>query len=664
MAPLLNAKAWFKRRRNKTRNVPKTDVYVPGIGYPPMRNSSQPTLIPYVPPTGSSSSSISSGNDEGPESSLETVTQDLGITATVSILGNSQLPTTLIVTPDTVNPGANNDYHDDYCRRYQENNQSSATLVSPDRHTSLQPPKKPFAIALSAQHRNGSHASLPALLPGELLSDLRKSPGIGPTQTGNRNCESPQPQKPLNAMKNSKFAASTDSLSMSESKAQEYARTVKTVWQMIEDKDLAHRLADCTPVEREWLILNHKNANFPFKPTIIPPENHENRAIVENVRARPGVRGGALARIDETEQHESPRPDNKQHRYAQPAIVSLPNSPVTGPVDSSDPKKERRSTLLSPMVLHSARELQKRDHITIQQRVDMEESWRLQARVTRSQGEHEDRARGVRKVHEQLIQRQMKQRNFKEVEYQPTHKDFNKWFDLKEEVDNNSVPDLNDDIRGFDLKEEYEDEEEKKQRELEEKEANKRKELEDFEQEMDVLGLDRFDGCTSFVESDEARVPRSPQQTEPFPEDLLAQKQKQQELHQQLQYQYQQLQLQLEMQRQTVRIKRNRRRKALAAAAAAGLGPVSVPNILPPPTSAVPEIPKEKPASKLIVLPTAAQMVPPPAPPAPPGISKIVLHEPRPLKPRNGRKLLSNECCDSMIINDMSMLISAPARIH
>ncbi|KAF9355849.1 hypothetical protein BGX26_006036 [Mortierella sp. AD094] len=39
-------------------------------------------------------------------------------------------------------------------------------------------------------------------------------------------------------------------------------------------------------------------------------------------------------------------PDN----YAQPAIVSLPNSPVVGPIDS-DSKKPRRSTLLSSMGL-------------------------------------------------------------------------------------------------------------------------------------------------------------------------------------------------------------------------------------------------------------------------------------------------------------------------
>ncbi|KAF9352757.1 hypothetical protein BGX26_009470 [Mortierella sp. AD094] len=65
-------------------------------------------------------------------------------------------------------------------------------------------------------------------------------------------------------------------------------------------------------------------------------------------------------------------------------------------------------------------------------------------------------------------------------EYEPTHNDFNKWHDLKEGIGDNTVPDLmNDDVRGYDLKKEFEnkeeceDNEEKKQRELKEKEGKK-----------------------------------------------------------------------------------------------------------------------------------------------------------------------------------------------
>ncbi|KAF9345930.1 hypothetical protein BGX26_002592 [Mortierella sp. AD094] len=726
MAPLLNAKAWFKRRRNKSRNGNKnnnnnnnnndTEPYIPGIGYPPMRNSSQPTLIPYIPPSGSSSSS----EHDGPESSLETVTQEITGAATTTCLGVSYQSTALLSAAaaaaaasntDAVVPGPSNDYHDDYCRRYQEVNQSAATLVSTfhdHRRISLQP-GKPFAIAITAQNqhnqyqyplhqKNGSHSSLPAqLLSDDILTELKSCPQLGQNRH-QRNSSSPQPQKSLNTLKSSRFAASTDSLTMAETKAQEYARTVKTLWQMVENEDLAYRLADCSPVEREWLIFNHKKANFPLKPasdvgvTIL--EN--GRSSLENGRSgrtagpsAAAVRGVALARIDEADQYEPSEYDNyskggyhlyeNSDGYIQPVIMSLPNSPVAGPIDS-DPKKSRRSTLLSPMVLHSARELQKRDHITVQQRVDMEEDWRMQARLLRGQSESEDRARGVRRVHEQLVQRQIRQRGVGGAiipEYEPTHNDFNKWYDLKEEIDDDAVPDLmNDDVRGYDLKEEFEDEEEKKQRELEEKEETKKRELEELEQELATLGLDRFDGmCMSFVESD-ARVPQQQQQQAQIfsPEELLERQHKQQELHQQLQFQYQQLQLQLELQRQkTIRSKKNRARaRKLAAAAAAGvdvssssssaadtpvLGPISAPNILPPPVVAIPAIPGGKPSSKLIMLPTSTPL---PAPPA----NKMILHEPRPLRPRNGRKLFSNECCDSMIIKDMPMMVSAPTRIH
>ncbi|KAF8986663.1 hypothetical protein BGZ52_008176 [Haplosporangium bisporale] len=47
--------------------------------------------------------------------------------------------------------------------------------------------------------------------------------------------------------------------------AQEYARTIKALWRMVEEEELSQRMADATPAEREWIILH--NTTFPFTDT-------------------------------------------------------------------------------------------------------------------------------------------------------------------------------------------------------------------------------------------------------------------------------------------------------------------------------------------------------------------------------------------------------------
>ncbi|KAG0285732.1 hypothetical protein BGZ98_005343, partial [Dissophora globulifera] len=516
MVPLLNAKEWFKARRGKKRNT-SPPIFVPGIGYPPPRNSSQPTLIPYVPPSGSTGSEREDDSFEDYDGDFDLTSDDMtsAVTTTcVSYLHGQR---------------ANHSYEQ------HSGSNSSATLVAPTpphRRSSLQPPIKPFSTGYNAKH-SGSHNSLPARVSPNgvgAASDRRGSEQIL------HSLPQPQPQshqgreRPPNALKNlsSKFSASSDSIIPAHSKAQEYARTVKTLWQMVEDKDLAHRLADSSPVEREWLIFNHKNANFPLK-------SHPGRSSSESNRSRGGQhhhhspshgRDLKLTRIDEAGNIAD------DHRRGQSTMMSLPISTLSG---SDDSKKIKRSTLLSAEALQSAKELQKRDNFTIQQRVDMEEDWRLKARLLRGVDEHQDRARPL-------------QQKAPVQEYTPTHADFNKWYDLKQEVEDDAEVDLNDNIQAFDLKEEIAQEEARKRRELEEQEAKKQRELEELEHELNILGIDRFAGLMSFVESDRPPQVQQMQPSQTVPEQVLLHQQKQEMLHQQLQYQYEQLQLQLKLQ--------------------------------------------------------------------------------------------------------------------
>ncbi|KAF8931603.1 hypothetical protein BGZ58_007542 [Dissophora ornata] len=587
MAHLLNAKEWFKRRRGKKRSTDPTPTFIPGIGYPPARNSSQPTLIPYIPPEERSSES----EDDEPEYEP--------IPDMVSAATTTCEPATDLAAP---------------ARKLSRNSNYLAKRVQP------------------------SSEQTPHTLP---------QPQPQPCVRDHQAAKSPNALKPVQC-KLAKLCASTEAVNFAETKAQEYARTVKTLWEMVEDEELAYRLADASPVEREWLIFNHKNAKFPLKAIVATGPTHAGRSSSESTRCRgghnPPVHGREprLSCIqDANEEEDMVLPGNEPslfhhregcpHSHAHdesddvllPVMMSLPNSPVTAPVDS---KKARRSTFLSAVALQSATELQKRDHFTIQQRVDMEEDWRMQARLLRSVGEHQDRARGVRRVHAQLLQRQQRQRALDcqgpaHQEYEPTHKDFNKWYDLKEEIeDDAAVPDLNDNVGGYDLKEEFENEDEKKMREMKELEEKKRQELAELEHELNILGIERFEGLMSFVEPDKPRGPQElPQMT---PEQLLLNHQKQQMLQQQLQHQYEQLQLQLKSHHdQTAVVETSGKVKGLQLKKNA-IAPLNL-------------VPK----TSVLAVPT-----------------KVM-----PLRPRNGRNLFSSDC-DSMIINDLP-LVSAPARM-
>ncbi|KAG0355644.1 hypothetical protein BGZ54_001059, partial [Gamsiella multidivaricata] len=283
--------------------------------------------------------------------------------------------------------------------------------------------------------------------------------------------------------------------------------------------------------------------------------------------------------------------------------MSLPNSPMAGPVMSSTEmaakKATRRCTLLSPTVLQSAQELQKRDHFTIQERVDMEEDWRMQAKLMNRLGESQGR-------------------------------------------EDDEVPEMNQ-VRVLDLKEEFEDEEDRQKR----IEQEKQQELEQLEHELNILGLDRFEGmCMSFVEP-EIEEEEEEEDDGPSSTSSLSSTSQQQmmvalspeELHQQLQAQYHQLQehllehqrmmqklSELKQQRQQggpkVRVKVSQK-KRLAA------GTMKVP---PPPP------PMPMPMSMSMPMPLAPAM----------GKKSLVVE---PLRPRNGRRLFSPDC-DSMIIKD------------
>ncbi|KAF9911704.1 hypothetical protein BX616_010487 [Lobosporangium transversale] len=679
MAPLQTAKEWLRRRRGKNRknagnnNIPKP--FVPGIGYPPQRNSSQPTLIPYVPPAAGSSSDIESETEQesNTESSTRTVpTHDMVSAATTTCLAISARSAALLEAhvPD--------EYADDFGRFGKEgqrlsSSDTTSTLVPPSfplRPSSYQPPSLAKG-ALLPHNKQGSHTSLPAQMPLDKagLMDLTSCPQFGPARH-NLNWNSNHPVNrlmPEQKHLSKQFGASTETLVPLESRAQEYARSVKTLWQLMEEERIVQRLTEAA---------KRKSSESP-KTTASPAPTPDVRLTSENTRAR-----GGLARVEPklTPIEEVVHPSEEsqpvkekqsktvtfQHRQscplaatlytehgqihlaesvdgqAQPVTTSLPNSPTVSPVVSASElelaKEARRSTLLSPTVIQSAKELQKRDHYTIQQRVDMEEDWRLKARLLQSASEHTDRAAGVRRIHEKLLARQRLQREQAIPEYEPTHKDFNRWFNLKEEIDDALVPDLiNDDVRGFDLKEEFEYEDEKREREQREREEKKRREIEELEHELDILGLERFDGlCMSFVESDGPSEKTSDEQKEQqlplTPEELEKQKQA---LQEQLQHHYQQLQLELQLQHHTLRSSNKGIRKKKFGPAIAGVAPPTTPN----------------PNANNVTKPTAAATTTAATVPA-----KITLHEPRPLRPRNGRKLFSNENCDSMIINDTPIM--------
>ncbi|KAI7821181.1 hypothetical protein BC939DRAFT_456016 [Gamsiella multidivaricata] len=725
MAKLLNAKEWFKRRRGKKKRSPTpTNVYIPGIGYPPLRNSSQPTLIPYVPP----SATTSEIEDDEDDNLLPAISQDMISAATTTCLGMSRTMVAAIATPPSNTDAEDlSQYRNRHAKYHSLSLTPSAVTVPgafPLRRSSLQ---QPFA--------SRSYNSLPTQItemrscpqPGQRIESrqsLSRNLNYLTSRHLRRNSEQtqttsqplpqplpqPQPQQPLlthaqvkspNALKaiSTGNTTSAENLAMLETKAQEYARTVKTLWQMVENEDLAYRLRDASPVEREWLIYHHKNANFPFKPIPIAATSTPNttapattttatttttaataagRASSDNGRARVhfnnhhhvhnrGLEPIAETGAAETDKDKVMSPGTKSSFHHRPqchlskhvrqhsqdggaesvhaVTMSLPNSPMAGPVMSSTEmaakKATRRCTLLSPTVLQSAQELQKRDHFTIQERVDMEEDWRMQAKLMNRLGESQGRSSGARRVHAQLLQRQQRQVQ-ERIEYEPTHEDFNKWYDLKEEIEDDEVPEMNQ-VRVLDLKEEFEDEEDRQKR----IEQEKQQELEQLEHELNILGLDRFEGmCMSFVEP-EIEEEEEEEDDGPSSTSSLSSTSQQQmmvalspeELHQQLQAQYHQLQehllehqrmmqklSELKQQRQQggpkVRVKVSQK-KRLAA------GTMKVP---PPPP------PMPMPMSMSMPMPLAPAM----------GKKSLVVE---PLRPRNGRRLFSPDC-DSMIIKD------------
>ncbi|KFH66140.1 hypothetical protein MVEG_08241 [Podila verticillata NRRL 6337] len=79
-----------------------------------------------------------------------------------------------------------------------------------------------------------------------------------------------QPNKILRNL-SARFGSSTDLpvVDTPETVAQEYARTIKALWRMVEEEELSQRMADATPAEREWIILH--NTTFPFTDVTMTP---------------------------------------------------------------------------------------------------------------------------------------------------------------------------------------------------------------------------------------------------------------------------------------------------------------------------------------------------------------------------------------------------------
>ncbi|KAF9180994.1 hypothetical protein BGZ51_009380 [Haplosporangium sp. Z 767] len=270
----------------------------------------------------------------------------------------------------------------------------------------------------------------------------------------------------------SKFKSSADALRDSETVAQEYARTIKALWQMVEDEELSQRMADATPEEREQIIVHHHTSReLPFHGF----DMTRSPSRAQSHQERPSSRQHCTpSRLSNRSSHESSRsegtqyqrrraggqpsfrhrdsyylPYNNQHHH-HPRLSCIRETGFQQLVEEDEEEARRlypcppaprssfqetrpssedqsydqvpsqdstavgdgryveefsdtssscddvhdaavSSTLVSETVHQSARELQKRDHYTISERLAMEEDWRMQARLLKSVLEEEQR---------------------------------------------------------------------------------------------------------------------------------------------------------------------------------------------------------------------------------------------------------------------------------
>ncbi|KAF9289791.1 hypothetical protein BGZ68_008636 [Mortierella alpina] len=305
MAPLVNAKEWFKKRQSKKKTSADNS------------NNSSNISETYAATADTSTTNTSAQKSTG---SLQPQTPPLA-TATLAPTNISETTIAPRFAPETTYvPRTQYISSKDLRKDVQP---SAASASSPYLPYPAHPTKT--TSSLPAEMRNGSHTSLPTRfrLSDDFKKDLKNSHqsqqqpiSFLPTKQkvqyhslqNQLPPSQPRPQlkevlKPMQEKRSSdlkresdktldnsaflhelttkafaeyqaakifkglsaKFRTSSETLRDAESVAQEYARTIKGLWQMVEDEELSQRMADASPEERERIIVHHNTSReLPF----------------------------------------------------------------------------------------------------------------------------------------------------------------------------------------------------------------------------------------------------------------------------------------------------------------------------------------------------------------------------------------------------------------
>ncbi|KAF9951405.1 hypothetical protein BGZ72_007089 [Mortierella alpina] len=305
MAPLVNAKEWFKKRQSKKKTSADNS------------NNSSNISETYAATADTSTTTTSAQKSTG---SLQTQTPPLA----TAILTPINLSETTIVprfAPETTYVPKTQYISSKDLRKDEQ--PSAASASSP--YLPYQTHPTQTTTSLPAEKRNGSHTSLPTRfrLSDDFKKELKNSHQSQQQHTSFQPTKQkvqyhslqnqlppsqPRPQlkeviKPMQEKRNSdlkresdktlenpaflhdlttkafaeyqaakifkglsaKFRTSSETLRDAESVAQEYARTIKGLWQMVEDEELSQRMADASPEERERIIVHHNTSReLPF----------------------------------------------------------------------------------------------------------------------------------------------------------------------------------------------------------------------------------------------------------------------------------------------------------------------------------------------------------------------------------------------------------------
>ncbi|KAK3823771.1 MAG: hypothetical protein JOS17DRAFT_793167 [Linnemannia elongata] len=369
-----------------------------------------------------------------------------------------------------------------------------------------------------------------------------------------------------------RFRPSSENVRALETVAQEYARTIKALWQMVEEEELSQRLADATPEEREWIILHHSNlsetstlASCYYIPNQLlnanasrDPRNRFSRESNASEDSRNSGGNGCCAASScnsrcnsrlsfvepvynynknhfthhsQTDHFQAPplspiresyhvhgspsstKPDSFETvpHHPQPTTMGVrstfqesrrvhPDSQFSPASKDKDTDKciynddsniiQRRGTKVSvsDMVKHSAMELQKHDHYTLQQRIDMEEDWRLQAKLLQGNVEAAVRIQHNREQHNSFY---AVHHHTKFPEYEPPEDDY----DDKEELSDNDPRLMSGIINAAAALSSAQEVDPEKVAKYEEAaiRARSRRDYEDIEKELELLGLLRYE---------------------------------------------------------------------------------------------------------------------------------------------------------------------------